>query len=114
MGRVRFDAVDSCAKGRGPGTGWGDYYVRYTLFLSKSLKPRPLTIDIKTNEVTSWEPPSQWPDLDRLDWSTYSGGGYDGLEELFFGLEATCPEVAIGGLWMSGRIVAPRASLCSR
>ena len=71
-------------KVRGHETGWGDYFVRYTVFLSMDLKPHP----------------SRWPDIDRVDWSTYEGGSYNGFEEIGFALAATSVEVlGFGVAW---------------
>jgi hypothetical protein len=56
-------------KVRGPRTGWGDYFVRYTIFLSRDLKPRPAITDAATGVVQRWEPPPTTPDVDRIDWS---------------------------------------------
>src|SRR5215831_14653343 len=54
-------------KVRGRETGWGDYFVRYVVYLSLDLRPHPVLIDIRTNKVLRWEGPSKSPDVDRID-----------------------------------------------
>jgi hypothetical protein len=94
-------------KVRGPQTGWGDYFVRYTVYLSRDLKSKPRTVSAEAGEVTSWEPPPTSVDVDRVDWSTYEGGSYDGFEELGFAVIATPLEgmvvSCVWAVWRSRR-----------
>ena len=46
-------------------TGWGDYFVRYTVALSK-------------------ETPAHPGQIEALQWQSYRGGSYDGFEEMGF------------------------------
>ena len=83
---------------RGGQTGWGDYFVRYTVHLSRDLKARPGVIDA-TGIVVRWEPPAPYPDIDRIDWSTYAGGSSDGFEELGFAVFSAAAQIgALGAL----------------
>lgn len=82
------------------GFGEGDYFVRYTVYLSQRLQPRPSTVENATGQIMGWEQPPKYPDIDRIDWSTYRGPTYDGFVEIVFALGATCLEaVALGFLW---------------
>lgn len=81
-------------KVRGRTTGWGDYFVQYTVYISRDLKNRPGMID-SNGTVVRWEPPPAYPDIDRIDWSTYGGGSYDGFEELGFALVGTVTEAGV-------------------
>lgn len=101
-------------KVRGDATRYGDHFVRYTVFLSRRLKPVPSTYSIRTGEITGWSQPPTYPDVDRIDWSTYRGATYDGIEQIVFALGATVVEaLVIGILWRrrAGRAVADGAEL---
>ena len=63
-------------KVRGSETGHGDYLVRYTVYLSRDLGAHR----------------APFPNIDRIDWSTYKGGSYNGAEELGFAIYATAGE----------------------
>jgi hypothetical protein len=89
------------AKARGRSTHDGDYFVRYTFYFSKRTTPIPLLTDNRTGEVKQWKPPPNYPDIDRIDWSTYTGGSYDGFEIMDIMFFATMIEGAvlvIGGI----------------
>ena len=66
-------------KVRGNETGWGDYFVRYSVYLTRSLQPdlqNPPCLDHPPNA------PNPRVRIDRIDWSAYTGGSSDGSEEL--------------------------------
>jgi len=64
-------------------TGWGDYFVRYTVILSKETTAQPEGLS-STGVVTRWRHPSDRPQIETLRWHAYRGGSYDGLEEVGF------------------------------
>ena|SRR5437899_913435 len=71
-------------------TGAGKYFVRYVVYLSKDLKDRPASIEAG-GRVLQWQAP-RYPNIDRIDWSAYEGGGYNGFDELAFSIYATAAE----------------------
>jgi len=75
-------------KVRGRGTYYGDYFIKYQIFLSKRISPKPLVTD-REGHVVKWKPLPGRTEIDEIEWSTYSGGSYDGFEELGFTLIAS-------------------------
>lgn len=79
------DTTPSILVPKVPGrTGQGDYFVRYTVRISREITQQPLLSSNETGEVTRWRGPRPWPDLESITWDTYAGGSYDGLEEIGF------------------------------
>lgn len=70
-------------------TLWGDYFIRYSVKLSKETTEQPEIYTNKTGEVMRWRPPSPRPRVERLRWHTYRGGSYNGFEEGGFTLIGT-------------------------
>lgn len=83
-------------KVRGSQTGEGDYFVRYTVFLSNDLQAQPLTIESRTGAALSWQAPPRWPRVDDIEWSSYDGGSYNGFEEMGFAAVAAPIEFLFG------------------
>lgn len=79
-------------KVRGSATGWGDYFIQYKVFLSKVIKETPLIVKKSSGQVMKWTPIPQYPRIDKIEWSTYRGGSYNGFEEIVFPLLATFAE----------------------
>jgi hypothetical protein len=52
-------------------TGSGDYFIRYTVILSKETTPQPLNLEAKTGDVTQWRSPSDQVQVDGLRWHAY-------------------------------------------
>jgi hypothetical protein len=93
------DTTPSILVRKVPGrSGWGDYFVRYTVVMSREITRQPLSTSNKTGEVTQWRPPHLSPDLESVAWDTYVGGSYNGLEEIvytFLGMIVVGPILAV-------------------
>ena len=68
-------------------TGWGDYFVRYTVKLSKPSSAAQLTRD--AGKVPEWRSYTGGVQVEMLQWHAYRGGSYDGFEEGGFTLLGT-------------------------
>jgi hypothetical protein len=65
-------------------SGEGDYFVRYTVVMSREIERQPLILSNQTGEVIRWREPRLWPDLEAVTWDAYAGGSYNGFEEIGF------------------------------
>jgi hypothetical protein len=69
-------------------TGWGDYFVRYTLMLSKEPALQPAAPS-KPADTSPWRDWHDGVQIETLEWDAYRGGSYDGFEEIGFTLLGT-------------------------
>jgi len=76
-------------KVRGSSTYYGDYFINYTVYLSKRTVKKPLITNMKTGEVVEWNPPPKIPKIEHIEWSSYAGASSNKFEELGFSLLAT-------------------------
>lgn len=79
-------------KVRGNETHYGDHFVTYTIYGKKDPLGRPYSWDSETGEPRDRDLEARYLLIDRIDWSTYEGGSYDGLEEIEFTVIATFVE----------------------
>jgi len=87
-------------KVRSSSTYWGDYFVKYTFYLSKQMVKKPLMMGIIIDEKL----PPKYPNIDHIEWSSYAGASSNGFEEFGLALLATLLEI-IFIYWKFVRII---------
>jgi len=73
-------------KTRGSQTGWGDYFIEYTVYLTSNSFKNSTRDTLASGKARELSSPLYPPDIDRIDWNTYEGGSYNGFEEIIMAL----------------------------